>query len=82
MSDPRQPARSLWFALVVWVGLSVVALTLAASNIMAGVAAAAIGGVLFGALSAARLDGRHRRRRRSPTAAPEPEPPVGAEDPV
>lgn len=64
MNPHSQPARSLWFALVLWVGLSVLALTAASSSILAGVVVAGLGGGLFGVVSAARLDGRRRRRRR------------------
>jgi hypothetical protein len=64
VNPKSQPARSLWFALVLWVGLSVLALTVASSSVLAGLVVAGMGGGLFGILSAARLDGRKRRRRR------------------
>jgi hypothetical protein len=73
VSRPRRrsgPGRTLWFSLIVWAGASVLALALAPTHILLGLAAAVAGGVAFGFLSAARLDGQRVRRRRSPGQAP------------
>jgi hypothetical protein len=79
---PRpQPSRSLWFPLALWLGLSVLALTVAGADLLLGLAVAVAGGAFFGLVSAARLDGRRRRRRRrrpaiddDPRPTPDPHP--------
>ncbi len=73
MTPEPKPTRTLWFALVVWAGASVAALTIASpggatagsvGGIWLALAVGAAGGLAFGWLSARRVDGRRVRRRR------------------
>jgi membrane associated rhomboid family serine protease len=80
VSQEAKPTRTLWFALVIWAGASVAALTLAGSgsSMWLALAVGAAGGLVFGWLSARRVDGRRVRRRRhhrpGSAAAPGPAP--------
>ena len=76
-SEPK-PSRTLWFALVVWAGASVAALTLAGPGgaMWLALAVGAVGGLGFGWLSARRVDGRRTRRRRRHSAGSGTTPPI------
>lgn len=60
------PARSLGFALGLWLLASAAAVIAAGQSSQLGLAVGLAGGVLFGIAAARRVDRRRRRMRRSP----------------